>query len=67
MNITLNNNKEVIEKDTLTVSELLQIKKFTFKLLIIKINGQVVKQQDYSTAQIREGDDVMVLHLISGG
>ncbi|HNW70650.1 MAG TPA: sulfur carrier protein ThiS [Bacteroidales bacterium] len=67
MNITLNNNKEVIEKDTLTVSELLQIKKFTFKLLIIKINGQVVKQQDYPTAQIREGDDVMVLHLISGG
>lgn len=67
MNITLNNNKEVIDKDTLTVSELLQIKKFTFKLLIIKINGQVVKQQDYPTAQIREGDDVMVLHLISGG
>jgi len=67
MNITINNNKEVIDKDTLTVSELLQIKKFTFKLLIIKINGQVVKQQDYPTAEIREGDDVMVLHLISGG
>lgn len=67
MNITINNNKEVIDKDTLTVSELLQIKKFTFKLLIIKINGKVVKQQDYQTAEIREGDDVMVLHLISGG
>lgn len=67
MNITINNNNEVIDKETLTVSELLQIKKFTFKLLIVKINGQVVKQQDYQNAEIREGDDVMVLHLISGG
>lgn len=67
MNITLNNNKEIIEKDTLTVAELLQIKNFTFKMLIVKINGKVVKQQDYVNAEITEGDDVIVLHLISGG
>jgi len=67
MNITLNNNKEIIEKDTLTVAELLQIKNFTFKMLIVKINGKVVKQQDYVNAEIIEGDDVIVLHLISGG
>ena len=67
MIITLNNNKEVVNKDKLTVAELLQIKNFTFKMLIIKINGNVVKQQDYANAEIKEGDDVMVLHLISGG
>ncbi len=67
MNITLNNNKEIIEKDKLTVAELLQIKTFTFKMLIVKINGHVVKQQDYVNAEINDGDDVIVLHLISGG
>lgn len=67
MNITLNNSQEVIDKETLTVAELLQIKNFTFKLLIIKINGKVVKQQEYENAEITEGDDVIVLHLISGG
>ncbi|HNW89807.1 MAG TPA: sulfur carrier protein ThiS [Bacteroidales bacterium] len=67
MNITLNNSQEVIDKETLTVAELLQIKNFTFKLLIIKINDKVVKQQEYANAEIKEGDDVIVLHLISGG
>ncbi len=67
MNIILNNNHETFDVGQLTVAELLQLKKFTFKMLIIKINGTVVKHEDYASAIITEGDDVMVLHLISGG
>jgi len=67
MNITLNNNKEVIDEEKLTVAELLRLKNFTFRMLIVKINGKVVKQADYAGAEINDGDDVMVLHLISGG
>ncbi|MBT3301883.1 MAG: thiamine biosynthesis protein ThiS, partial [Bacteroidetes bacterium] len=40
---------------------------FTFKLLVIKINGVFVKKEKYETTIISDGDDVMVLHLISGG
>jgi thiamine biosynthesis protein ThiS len=67
MKITLNNNSETFEADKLTVSELLKIKNFTFKMLIIKINGTLVKKDSYGTTVISEGDDVNVLHLISGG
>lgn len=67
MKIILNNTNETFEVDHLTVAELLQLKKFTFKMLIIKINGNLVKQENYASAVINEGDDVMVLHLISGG
>ncbi len=67
MKITLNNTNETFDGDHLTVAELLQLKKFTFKMLIIKINGDLVKQENYGSAVIHEGDDVMVLHLISGG
>ncbi len=67
MNIILNNNNESFEAEKLSITELLAIKKFTFKMLIIKINGQLVKQEGYSTTYIKDGDDVMVLHLISGG
>jgi sulfur carrier protein len=67
MNIILNNNKETFDAETLSITELLALKKFTFRMLIIKINGNVVKQENYSKAFIKEGDDVMVLHLISGG
>jgi sulfur carrier protein len=69
MNITLNHNPEVIEttQSSITVTELLKIKTFTFKMLVVKINDDIVKKDDYSTATIKDGDNVQVIHLISGG
>lgn len=67
MNIILNNNIEQIEGDSIVVTDLLRIKNFTFKMLVVKINGTLVKKSDYEKTAIGEGDDVMVLHLISGG
>ena len=67
MKIILNNNPEEVKPEKLTVAELLILKNFTFKMLIIKINGKLIRKSDYDTACISEGDDVNVLHLISGG
>jgi sulfur carrier protein len=67
MKIVLNNKEEIIEGNLLTISELLQIKKYTFKMLVIKVNGILVKKNEYEKATVKDGDDVMVLHLISGG
>ena len=36
-------------------------------MLVIRINGTLVKKDMYATATIKDGDDVMVLHLVSGG
>lgn len=67
MEILLNNTLEKIEVEHLTVEELLRHKNFTFKMLIIKLNGKLVKKSDYHSTTIRPGDEVEVLHLISGG
>ncbi len=67
MNIILNNRNEFFELEQLTIRELLTIKKFSFKLLVIKVNGELVRLRDYDSTLIKEGDDVMVLHLITGG
>ena len=67
MEINLNNNPESFEADQLTVNELLKVKKFSFKMLIIKINGKLVKRESYDKEVIVDGDDVNVLHLNSGG
>lgn len=67
MKITLNNNIEEIDNDNLTISELLTYKNFTFKMLVIKVNGKLIKKTEYSSTHIAEGDEVHVLHLISGG
>ena len=67
MEITLNNNKEIIREENITIADLIRIKNFTFRLLVTKVNGQLVKREDRDKVYIKEGDDVMVLHLISGG
>ncbi len=68
MNITLNNRHEKIEgRDKITVQELLDLKRFTFKLLVVKINGKVIKKQDYENTEIHDGDKVSVIHLVAGG
>ena len=67
MKIILNNNPEVLEVNACTVSDLLRIRNFTFKMLIVKINGKLVRKDEFGTAEIHDGDNVSVLHLISGG
>lgn len=68
MEIKLNNRTEDIPgRGDLTVQELLDHKKFTFKFLVVKINGEVIKAEAYGTRRIFPGDNVLVLHLISGG
>ena len=67
MKIILNNTEEQFTAQEMTIAELLTAKNFTFRMLVIKINGQLVKKGEYETAKLKDGDNVMVLHLISGG
>jgi thiamine biosynthesis protein ThiS len=67
MKIILNNKDEVFDGDQFTINELLQTKKFTFKMLVIKVNGALIRKSEYDSAMVKDGDNVMVLHLISGG
>lgn len=67
MKIQLNNREESFEMPHLSISELLELKNFSFKMLVIKVNGNLIKKTEYETTLVKEGDDVMVLHLISGG
>jgi thiamine biosynthesis protein ThiS len=67
MKIILNNKEEEFAGDQLTITELLKVKNFTFKMLVIKVNGHLVKKSEHDKTIVKDGDDVMVLHLISGG
>ena len=67
MKITLNNNPETLEGNSINVNELLKMKNFTFKMLIIKINGKLIGKEDYGKLRSRKGMIITVMHLISGG
>jgi thiamine biosynthesis protein ThiS len=67
MEILLNNRKETIDTEQLSIAELIEKKQFTFRLLVTKLNGQLIKKEERGSTMIKDGDEVNVLHMISGG
>lgn len=68
MNILLNNREESFpEYHQLTIQQLLGVKRYTYKMLMIRVNDKTVKREDYDTTLIKDGDKVAVIHLMTGG
>lgn len=67
MKIILNNREETIAHQNISVQKLIDIKRFSFKMLVTKVNGQLVKKDERENVIIKEGDNVAIIHLISGG
>lgn len=67
MKIMLNNREEIFENESMTVSELLSKKNMTFRMRIVKINGDLVDRNEYDNTTVYDGDMVQVIYLMSGG
>jgi len=67
MKIILNNREENFDNESISLNEMLFLKKFSFKLKIIKINGTLISIEKYDSTIIRDGDNVQMLYLMSGG
>ena len=67
MKVTVNFEEEEFPEAELSVSEIMQRRRFTFPHIITRINGKLVNREDRDTALVRGGDDLEIYHLISGG
>jgi len=67
MKILLNNRIEEFIEESISVSEMLLQKKFSYKMRIIKINNLLIEKEKYDTTIIHDGDNVQMLYLMSGG
>ena len=67
MKSLLNNREEELEGDSISDGEMLHVKRFTFKMRIIKINGVFIPKEVYNTTMVHNGDNVQMLYLMSGG
>ncbi len=54
-------------QEGMTVQDALDLMNYTFIMLVVKINGEVVLRADYGSTLIPDGAEVLVIHLISGG
>lgn len=67
MKILLNNRPEEFDEETMSVSEMLLKRKFSYKMRIVKINGMLIRKDKYDSTIIQDGDEVQMLYLMSGG
>lgn len=63
----LNNRKFDNWNEGLTIEDVIKIMNYTFPMLVIKVNGKVVKRKDCASFILNENDDLKIHHLISGG
>ena len=61
------NGNDIEWQDGMTVSSLLEHMNYTFPLVVVKIDGKVVKKDKYDSTKVPDGSNVEVIHLISGG
>jgi thiamine biosynthesis protein ThiS len=50
-----------------TVAGLLDRMRYTFPMVVVKIDGVVIAKSDYQSVKIPDDSMVEVIHLISGG
>jgi len=69
MKLFLNNRDEVLDtsKEILTINEIREMKSFSFRSLVVKVNGKLVKRDRFDEPVVKDGDKVDIIHLISGG
>ena len=65
--IRVNNRDEIEWQEGLTVSGLLELFRYTFPDIIVKIDDQVIPREEYAARTIPDGADVWVIHMIAGG
>ena len=67
MKINLNNNVEVFQSESLTINDILKEKNYSFKLILVKLNNNLINKADFDQTTVKDGDDLKIIHLMSGG
>ncbi len=68
MMIIVNGEKQKIEKDSISIAELLRLNKVEMpEMVSVQLNQRFVDRKDYETTQLKEGDEVDFLYFMGGG
>ena len=67
MNQIMVNGESMEWREDMTIRDILKIRNYTFRMLVIKVNGQLIKKPQWDHYVVPHGADVKVNQLISGG
>jgi thiamine biosynthesis protein ThiS len=61
------NGKTVEHDGPISVASLLERMGFVWPMIVVRLNGKLVKRERYKDTQVSDGDTVDVIHMMSGG
>ena len=61
------NDRNCEWQEGLTVTKLLEIRKFSYPKIIVVINDNIIAKEKYENTVINDGDNIKVIHLLAGG
>ncbi|MEG8946165.1 sulfur carrier protein ThiS [Rosettibacter firmus] len=68
MELTINGKKEIINKEKLTVSELLKLKDVQMpEMVSVELNGEIIDRKDYDKIELQNSDTIEFLYFMGGG
>jgi thiamine biosynthesis protein ThiS len=67
MNLVINGVAEELPITDATVAGVLAAKRWSFPLIIVKVNGVTVRRDAWARTAVSDGDVVEAAHLMSGG
>jgi thiamine biosynthesis protein ThiS len=67
MKVQVNGNEVELEGETVSVQALLASLRYSFPLIVVRVNGLLVAREAYGSTMLDEGDLVDAYHLVSGG
>lgn len=65
--ITLNGKDLNEDFGEISVTDLLIKMKYTYPMLIVRVNGRVIQEESFKDTLIKNGDRVEAIHLVAGG
>ncbi len=67
MKLTVNFEPEEFPESSLSVTDVMKKRNYTFPHIITRVNGKLVPREERDLVMVSDGDDVELYHLISGG
>ena len=61
------NTRKIDWEENETIKQLLKRMKYTFPLVVVKINKKVILRSDYSKVIVPDNSKIDVIHMICGG
>ncbi len=66
INITLNGKKSALEK-SMSISELLKLKKIRPEVVTIELNDNIINKKNFKATPIKEDDRIEFVYFMGGG